>query len=86
MLIKTPDKGLMIFHFATQDDAKGTLANYRWAEGCEAVVFGGNEESVSRWLLTHTISYLKANEIKTYGVSSASKLWVGSDGKYYTTK
>ena len=69
-----------VFHFYADDSIKYTLSMYKWGETTKAILFGGNEEDVSRRALHEAVTYLRANKLKLTCVPNTESLYVNTDG------
>ena len=72
-----------LFHFYADDSIKYTLSMYKWGETTKAILFGGNEEDVSRRALQEAVTYLRANKLKLTCVPNTESLYVNTDGDAY---
>ncbi|MCZ2341538.1 MAG: RHS repeat-associated core domain-containing protein [Bacteroidales bacterium] len=82
VIVKCPGGCGGVFHFTAQDNAAGTLIQYKWSKGCKAVIAGGDDETGSRQLLASVASTLRHLDIE-YGISDTDHVYIGPNGEWH---
>jgi hypothetical protein len=82
LIVKCPSF-VAVYHFTPGDAPLGTLGQYSWPSGCEAIICGGNSDPQSNCLGDDVMGAAKNKGLRVVGVSGNSACGVDADGNWW---